>query len=57
MLMTADEKVTELQQILEAKTLENDEMKLAFNQQQASGQRLPSAEIMHHIKAAMQDLQ
>ena len=33
MLMTADEKVTELNQILEAKTLENDEMRLAFNQQ------------------------
>lgn len=32
--MTADEKVTELNQILEAKTLENDEMRLAFQNQQ-----------------------
>jgi hypothetical protein len=59
MLMTAEEKVSELQQILEAKTLENDEMRVAINTQQSSGQRpLPSAEIMHKaVKAAMQDLQ
>ena len=28
MLMTADEKVAELQQIMEAKALENDELKI-----------------------------
>ena len=56
MLMTADEKVAELQQMLEARTLENDELRVALNSPQSTPQRLPSAEIMHHIKAAMQDL-
>ena len=33
MLMTADEKITELQQILEAKDLENDELKVQAESQ------------------------
>ena len=33
MLMTADEKIAELQQILEAKDLENDELKLQAESQ------------------------
>lgn len=58
MLMTADEKINELQSILEAKALENDELKVAMQTtggSQSSG--LPSNEIMQHVKAAMQDLQ
>ena len=33
MLMTADEKITELQQIVEAKDLENDELKVQADSQ------------------------
>ena len=56
MLMTADEKINELNSILEAQKLENDELKVAMSTGNSSS-GLPSNEIMQHVKAAMQDLQ
>lgn len=68
MLMTADEKITELQQILEAKDLENDELKVQAESQTGQSHQGSSSkqqmkeklmhkqqmrEIMNNIQTAM----
>ena len=50
MLMTADEKIDELQHIVDVKNNENDQLKV-----QGPG-RLPQQDIQAQINAAMQDL-
>jgi hypothetical protein len=60
MLMTADEKIAELQQILEAKDLENDELKLQAESQtgqshQGSSSKQQLKEKMMH-KQQMRDI-
>lgn len=51
MLMTADEKIAELQQILEAKDLENDELKLQAESQ--TGQSHQGSSSKQQIKEKM----
>ena len=46
MLMTADEKINELQQILESKNIENDDMRVIM-QKGGSASKLPQQEIQH----------
>ena len=60
MLMTADEKITELQQILEAKDLENDELKVQAESQtgqshQSSSSKQQMKEKLMH-KQQMRDI-
>lgn len=60
MLMTADEKITELQQILEAKDLENDELKVQAESQtgqshQGSSSKQQMKEKLMH-KQQMRDI-
>lgn len=56
MLMTADEKINELNQILDAKNVENDDLRVIM-QKGGSASKMPQQEIQHQISAAMQDLQ
>jgi hypothetical protein len=51
MLMTADEKITELQQILEARELENEELKVQADTQ--TGQSHQSSSSKHQVKEKM----
>ena len=60
MLMTADEKITELQRILEAKDLENDELKVQAESQtgqshQGSSSKQQMKEKLMH-KQQMRDI-
>ena len=52
MLMTADEKINELNQILEAKNVENDDLRVIM-QKGGSTSKMPQQEIQHQISAAM----
>ena len=58
MLMTADEKINELQQILDAKNVENEDLRVRMQKGGGgSASKMPQNEIQHQINAAMQDLQ